>query len=115
MAVAPSNLLHLTSQAMADAQARLRGLAMASTDPGTIDTLITKRDAIDAQQRRIMRANLASIDRDPAVQNNIAQLTQLTGELAAGAQEMKNATRAIKAATEVISVIEKLLPLFGIA
>ena len=32
MAVASSDLVHLTSQVMADAQARLRGLAMASTN-----------------------------------------------------------------------------------
>lgn len=114
MAVASSDLVHLTSQVMADAQARLRGLAMASTNLDTINALIAKRDAIDRQQQRIMRANLAIIDQDPAVKNNIAQLTQCAGELAAGVQEMKNATAAIKAATEFIAVVEKALPLFAI-
>src|SRR5262245_2459673 len=99
MAATPSDLLTLTSELMGDAQARLRGLAMASTNPDTIDELIAQRDAIDAQQRRIMRANLAIIDNDPTVKSNIAQLTQLAGELAAGVQEMRNATSAIKAAT----------------
>lgn len=114
MAVAPSNLLQLTSQLMADAQARLRGLAMASTNLDTVNALIAKRDAIDAQQRRIMRANLAILDKDPAVQKNIDQLTQLAGELAAGVQEMRTATSAIKSATSFISIIEKILVLFGI-
>jgi erythromycin esterase-like protein len=113
-AAAPSDLLHLSSRVLADAQARLRGLAMASTDLQTIDTLIAKRDAIDAQQNRIMRANLATIDQDPTVKNNIDDITKLTGELAAGVQEMRNATAAIRAATEFISVAEKLLVLFGI-
>jgi hypothetical protein len=74
MAVAPSNLLALTSDIMGDAQTRLRGLALASTNLVTIDALIAKRDAIDAQQRRIMRANLAIIDKDPAVKKNIDEL-----------------------------------------
>lgn len=115
MAVTPTNLLTLTSQLMGDAQARLRQQAMASTNLDTIDTLIDKRNEIDAQQRRIMRANLAIIDMDPAVQQNIGQLTQLAGELAAGVQEMRNATTAIKAATKFIFVVEKMLTLFGIA
>lgn len=115
MAVTPSHLLALTSDLMGDAQARLRGLAMASTNPDTIDDLIAQRDAIDAQQRRIMRANLAIIDNDPRVNSNIEQLTQLAGELAAGVQEMRNATSAIKAATSFVSVVEKIVPLFGIA
>ena len=115
MAVTPSTLLTLTSQLMGDAQARLRQQAMASTNLDTINALIAQRDAIDAQQRRIMRGNLATIDSDPKVKGNIAQLTQLAGELAAGVQEMRNATSAIKAATKIISVVEKILPLFGIA
>jgi hypothetical protein len=115
MVTAPSNILVLTSQLMGDAQARLRALAMAATNLDTIDALIAKRDAIDAQQRRIMRANMAIIDKDPAVQNNVDQLTQLAGELAAGVQEMRNATSAIKAATSFISVVDEILPLFKIA
>src|SRR5262245_61903855 len=115
MAVAPSNLLILTSDIMGQAQARLRELAVASTSLDTINALITKRETIDAQQRRIMRANLAIIDQDPAVQTNIGQLTQLAGELAAGVREMRNATSAIRAATSFISVVEKILPLFAIA
>jgi len=114
MAVVPSNLLTLTSDIMSQAQARLRELAIASTNLDTINALIDKREAIDAQQRRIMRANLAIIDQDPAVQKNIDQLTQLAGELAAGVQEMRNATAAIRAATSFISVVEKLLPLLAI-
>jgi hypothetical protein len=114
MAVAPSNLLQLTSQIMGDAQARLRGLAIASTNLETINSLITKRDEIDAQQRRLMRANLAILDRDPAIQKNIDQLTQLAGEVAASVQEMRTATKAIKSATSFISTIEKILVLFGI-
>lgn len=115
MAVTPSNLLTLTSQLMGDAQARLRQQAMASTNLDTINALIAQRDVIDAQQRRIMRGNLAIIDKDPAIQGNIDKLTQLASELAAGVQEMRNATSAIKAATRVISVVEKILTLFGIA
>ncbi len=115
MAATPSNVLHLTSQAMGEAQARLRGLAMESTNLDTIDALIEKRNAIDVQQRRIMRANLVIIDKDPAVLANIAELTQLTGELAAGVQEMRNATRALKAATSFITVAEKILTQFGVA
>lgn len=115
MAATPSNLLTLTSQLMGDAQARLRQEAMTSTNLDTIDKLIAQRDAIDAQQRRIMRANLATIDNDPTIQRNINELTQLASELAAGIQEMRNATSAIKAATRVITVVEKILPLFGIA
>jgi|RhiMethySRZTD1v2_1073278.scaffolds.fasta_scaffold1337161_2 hypothetical protein len=115
MAVAPSNLLTLTSDIMSQAQARLRELAIASTNLDTINALIAKREAIDAQQRRIMRANLAIIDQDPAVQQNINQLTQLAGELAAGVQEMRNATNAIRAATSFISVVEEILPLLAIA
>ena len=115
MAVTPSDLLALTSQLMGDAQARLRGLAIASTNLDTIDALIAKRDEIDAQQRRIMRANLAIIDDDPLVKGNINRLTQLAGELAGGVQEMRNATKAIKAATSFVSVVEKILPLFAIA
>jgi hypothetical protein len=114
MAVAPSNLLTLTSDIMSRAQARLRELAMASTNLDTINALIAKREAIDAQQRRIMRANLVIIDQDPAVQKNIDQLTQLAGELAAGVREMRNVTNAIKAATDFISVAEKILPLFAL-
>src|SRR5215470_6099544 len=114
MAVVPSNLLTLTSNIMSQAQARLRELAIASTNLDTINALIDKREAIDAQQRRIMRANLAIIDQDPAVQKNIDQLTQLAGELAAGVQEMRNATAAIRTATSFISVVEKLLPLLAI-
>ena len=115
MAVAPSNLLTLTSDIMSQAQARLRELAIASTNLDTINALIAQREAIDAQQRRIMRANLAIIDQDPAVQQNINQLTQLAGELAAGVQEMRNATNAIRAATSFISVVEEILPLLAIA
>ena len=115
MAVTPSDLLTLTSQLMGDAQARLRELAMASTNPDTIDSLIAQRDAIDAQQRRIMRANLSTIDNDPMVKKNIDQLTQLAGELAAGVQEMRNATNAIKAATSFVSVVARILPLLAIA
>ena len=115
MAVAPSNLLTLTSDIMSQAQARLRELAIASTNLDTINALIAKREAIDAQQRRIMRANLAIIDQDPAVQQNINQLTQLAGELAAGVQEMRNATNAIRAATSFISVVEEILLLLAIA
>ena len=115
MAVAPSKLLTLTSDIMSQAQARLRELAIASTNLDTINALIAKREAIDAQQRRIMRANLAIIDQDPAVQQNINQLTQLAGELAAGVQEMRNATNAIRAATSFISVVEEILPLLAIA
>ena len=62
-----------------------------------------------------MRANMAIIDKDPAVQNNIDQLTKLAGELAAGVQEMRNTTSAIKAATSFLSVIDTIFPLFGIA
>jgi hypothetical protein len=115
MAVTPSDLLTLTSDIMGQAQARLRELAMASTNLETINALIIKREAIDAQQRRIMRANLAIIDQDPAVQQNTEQLTQLAGELAAGVREMRNATNAIRAATSFISVVEKILPLLAIA
>jgi len=115
MTVAPSVLLTLTSQLMGDAQARLRGLAIASTDLDAIDALIKRRDAIDAQQRRIMRANLHIIDSDPAVQNNIAQLTQLTAELAAGVQEMRNVTSAIRTATKFLSIVDSLLSLARIA
>ena len=115
MSATPSNLLALTSKLMGDAQARLRELAMASTNLNTIDDLIAQRDAIDVQQRRIMRANLAVIDQDPAVQRNIDQLTKLASELAAGVQEMRNATSAIKAATSFIKVVEKILPLLAIA
>ena len=115
MAVAPSSLLRLTSQAMGDAQARLRELAITSTSLKTINTLIAKRDAIDAQQRRLMRANLAIVDKDPAVQKNVAQLTQLTGQLAAGVHEMQNATQAIKGATGFISLADKILSLFRLA
>lgn len=114
MAVTPSNLLTLTSQLMGDVQARLRQEAMTSTNLDTIDKLISQRDAIDAQQRRIMRANLTTIDNDPTIQGNINELTQLASELAAGVQDMRNATSAIKAATRVITVVEKILPLFGI-
>lgn len=106
MAVTPSNLLTLTSQLLSDAQARLRQQAMASINLDTINALIAQRDVIDAQQRRIMRANLAIVDEDPRVQNNIDQLTQLAAELAAGVQEMRNATSAIKTATRIISVVE---------
>src|SRR6476619_573546 len=104
MAAAPSELLHLTSQVLANAQAHLRQLAMASTDLDTINNLIAKRDAIDVQQRRIMRANLAIIDKDPAIRCNIDQLTQLAGQLTTGVQEMRNATKAIKAATRTLSI-----------
>jgi hypothetical protein len=114
MAATPSNMLILASELMGDAQARLRALALASTDLATIDTLIAQRDAIDARQRRIMRANLAIIDKDPAVQQTIDQLTGLTGELAAGVQEMRDATSAIKAATKFISVVDEILPLLKI-
>jgi hypothetical protein len=62
-----------------------------------------------------MRANLAIIDKDPAVKKNIDELTQLASELAAGVQEMRNATSAIKGATSFISVVDKILPLFRIA
>jgi len=115
MAATPSNLLTLTSQLMGDAQARLRQEAMTSSNLDTIDKLISQRDAIDAHQRRIMRANLATIDSDPTIQENINDLTQLASELAAGVQEMRNATSSIKAATRVITVVEKILSLFGIA
>ena len=114
MATVPSNILVLTSQLMGDAQARLRALAMAATDLDTIDALIAQRDTIDAQQRRIMRANMAVIDKDPAVKNNIDQLIRFASELAAGVQEMRNATAAIKAATSFISVVDAILPLFKI-
>jgi len=114
MATVPSNILVLTSQLMGDARARLRALAMAATDLDTVDALIAKRDAIDAQQRRIMRANMAIIDKDPAVKNYIDQLTRFASELAAGVQEMRNATAAIKAATSFISVVDAILPLFKI-
>jgi len=112
VAAAPSDLLLLISGIMGDAQSRLRGLAIASTNLVSIDALIAKRDAIDAQQRRIMRANLAIIDSDPAVKKNIDQLIQLAGKLAAGVQEMRNATKAIKAATSFLTVVEKIPPLF---
>jgi hypothetical protein len=109
MAASPSNILVLTSELMGDAQARLRALAMAATDLPTVDALIAKRDAIDAQQRRIMRANMAIIDKDPAVLSNVDKLTQFAGELAAGVQEMRNATAAIKAATSFIAVVDEIL------
>lgn len=115
MTVTPSDLLALTSRLMGDAQARLRELAMASASLDTIDALIAKRDKLDAQQRRIMRANLALIDQDPEVKRNIDQLTQLASELAAGVREMRNATSAIKSATTFISVVDKILPLLAIA
>src|SRR5262249_23300934 len=115
MAATPSNLLTLTSQLMGNAQARLRELAMASTDLDTIDDLIAQRDAIDAQQRRIMRANLATIDQDPDVKKSINKLTALTSQLAAGVQEMRDATAAIKAATTFISVVDQILSLAAIA
>ena len=115
MAATPSNILVLTSQVMGDAQARIRALAMAAPDLETVDALIAKREVIDAQQRRIMRANMAIIDKDPAVQNNIDQLTRLTAELAAGVQEMRDATSAIRAATRFISLVDAILPLFKIA
>jgi hypothetical protein len=114
MAATPSNLLTLTSQLMGNAQARLRELAIASTDLTTIDNLIAKRDAIDAQQRRIMRANLAIVDQDPDVKKSINKLTTLTSELAAGVQEMRDATAAIKAATTFISVVDQILSLAAI-
>lgn len=115
MTVAPSDLLALASRVMGDAQARLRELAMASTNLDTINELIAKREEIDAQQRRIMRANLAIIDQDPEVKRSVDQLTQLVGELAAGVREMRNATSAIKAATTFISVVDRILPLLAIA
>jgi hypothetical protein len=48
------------------------------------------------------------------VQQTIDQLTGLTGELAAGVQEMRDATSAIKAATKFISVVDEILPLLKI-
>lgn len=114
MAAAPSDLIRLSSGLLADAQARLRELATASANIDRINEMLALRDAMDARQRRIMRANLAVIDKDPAVLQNVAQLTQLAGELAAGVQEMRSATSAIKAATKVISTAERLLPLAAI-
>jgi len=114
MAASPSDMLRLSSGLLADAQARLREFAIASSDINKINEILALRDAIDARQRRIMRANLANIDKDPAVLQNMDQLTQLAGELAAGVQEMKNVTSAIKTATKVISVAERLLPLAAI-
>jgi len=114
MATLPSNILILTSQQLGDAQARLRALAMAATDLDTVNALIDKRTVIDAQQRRIMRANMSIIDDDPAVRNNIDRLTQFAGELAAGVQEMRDATSAIRAATRFISLVDAVLPLFKI-
>lgn len=56
MAVAPSNLLTLTSDIMSQAQARLRQLAIASTNLNTINALIAKREAIDAQDHSLSLA-----------------------------------------------------------
>ena len=114
MSTNPADLVRLSSNLLGDAQARLRELAMASTNIDTINKMLMLRDTIDARQRRIMRANLAVIDKDPAVLQNVAQLTQLTAELATAVQEMKSATRAIRAATKVISTAERLLPLAAI-
>jgi hypothetical protein len=111
MPVAPSSLIALTSRALGDAQGRLRELAIRSEDLPAIDKLIKSREAIEAQQRRIMRANLQIIDADPAVLNNIAQLTSLAGEIAAAVQEMKNIIKGIKAATKVFAAAEELLRL----
>jgi hypothetical protein len=115
MPVAPSNLIVLTSDSLANAQARLRELAIASTDPDTINRLIRLRKSIDAQQRRIMNVNLQIIDADPAVLNNINQLTSLAGEIAAAVQEMRSITRAIRLATTVLAVAEQFLSLAAIA
>jgi hypothetical protein len=112
--VAPSSLIALSSLALGNAQARLRELAIASRDPDTINKLILLRDTIDAQQRRIMRANLRKIDADPAVVDNIDQLTALTGELASAVQEMRNITRAIRAATRILAAAEQFLGLAAI-
>ena len=114
MTVNPSNLIVLSSLGLASAQARLRELAIASTDLNAINKMIALRDAIDAQQRRIMRANLQIIDADPEVVKVIDQLTGLTGEINAAVQEMRNITRAIKAATRILAAAEQLLSLAAI-
>ena len=114
MPAAPSNLITLSSLALANVQARLRELAITSTDPATINRLIRLRENIDAQQRRIMRANLQIIDADPAVLNNIDQLTTLAGEIAAAVQEMRSITSAIRSATKILAAGEQFLSLAAI-
>jgi hypothetical protein len=114
MPVAPSNLIILSSGALGDAQARFRELATASTDANTIKRLLGLRDNIEAQQRRIMRANLQIIDADPAVLNNIDQLTGLAVEIVAAVQEMRSITSAIRSATKILAAAEQLLSLAAI-
>jgi hypothetical protein len=53
---------------MGKARALLRALASESPKLDTIDALIAERDAIDGRQGHIMRANLAIIDQDRAMQ-----------------------------------------------
>jgi hypothetical protein len=114
MPVAPSSLIALSSRTLGDAQARLRELAIESTNLETINKLIHAREAIEAKQRRMMRANLITIDRDPNVLNNIAQLTSLAGDIVAAVQEMRNITRAISAATRILAAAEQFLGLAAI-
>jgi hypothetical protein len=114
MPAAPSSLIALSSRALGDAQARLRELAMGSDNTTTISKLVKAREALEAQQRRIMRANLAVIDADPAVLNNINQLTVLAGEIATAVQEIRNITRAINAATRILAAATQLLRLAAI-
>ena len=114
MPVAPSNLITLSSLTLGNAQARLRELAIASTDADTINRLLRLRDNIEAQQRRIMRANLQIIDADPAVLNNIDQLTSLAGEIAAAVQEMRSITSAIRSTTKILAAAEQFLSLVSI-
>jgi hypothetical protein len=114
MPAPPSSLIRLSSLVLGNAQTKLRELAIASTDQDTIDRLIRLRGDIEAQQRRIMRVNLRTIDADPAVRNNIDQLTSLAGEIAAAVQEMRSITSAIRSATKILAAAEQFLSLAAI-
>ena len=62
-----------------------------------------------------MRANLQILDADPAVLNNIDQLTSLAGDkIAAAVQEMRSITSAIRSTTKILAAAEQFLSLVSI-
>lgn len=111
-ALAPSDILTSTSDELGDALAAVRGQALSASGEQRKELFDLYKKLIRRQQR-IMLLDLQAIDKDPAIDELIDQLSTFSQQLAKAKREMTKAKQTIDSATKVLGILDQVFGIVG--